>query len=60
MASERRKARRYLRWLRYQERCDRLVEEQRRHRIGHPMRATPGFFRAEGWDTDRFDLRHGC
>lgn len=53
--------RRYLRWQRYQDRIDALVEHQDLTRSClHPIRATPGFFRAEGWSTDRGDLRHGA
>jgi hypothetical protein len=50
-------------WRAYQQHCDGLVAGQP-HTAGvlHPMRTTPGFFRAEGWDTDnpRTDLRHGA
>lgn len=63
MTSSRKCARRLTTWTRYRDRCDRLVAGQRKTvRILHPMRITPGFFRAEGWNTDdvRSDLRHGA
>lgn len=64
MTSKRRRARRYLRWTRYQHRIDMLA-------IPHdltfnglaPMRCNQGFFRAEGWDTrgrHRVSLGHGA
>lgn len=59
-----RQRRRLLAWRRYQARIDRLVAGQRRpSQPGSPMRACPGFFRAEGWNTDATrwgnSLRHG-
>jgi hypothetical protein len=61
MASKRKRARRMTAWRIYQRRIDRLVGDQWRRRIGHPMRACPGYFRAEGWNTDArwSSLRHG-
>lgn len=62
MASNRRRARRLFAWRAYVRRIDRLVEGQRRpSQPGSPMRVTPGFFRAEGWNTGpRSYLRHGA
>jgi hypothetical protein len=61
--SERKRKAKLLAWARYRDRCDKLVAgQQRPSQPGSPMRITPGFFRAEGWDTDnpRTDLRHGA
>ncbi len=63
MASNRRRARRLAAWIAYRNRCDRMVAGQSLTRsIRHPMRTTPGFFRAEGWDIGprNLELRHGC
>lgn len=63
MTSKRRRARRYLRWRRYQARMDRLTAHQHPDtRIMMPVRTNQGFFRAEGWDTrgrHRQSLGHG-
>jgi hypothetical protein len=61
--SERKRRAKLFAWTRYRNRCDKLVAGQRRpSQPGSPMRITPGFFRAEGWNTDnpRTDLRHGA
>lgn len=63
MASNRKRARRLSTWRAYVRRIDRLVEGQHRpSQPGSPMRVTPGFFRAEGWDTGARSsyLRHGA
>lgn len=60
--SERRRRAKLHAWTVYRNRCDKLVAgQQRPSQPGSPMRVTPGFFRAEGWNTDnpRTDLRHG-
>jgi hypothetical protein len=58
--SNSKRAKRVRQWRLYQAKCDRLVAHQSlTSRIQHPMHTTPGFFRAEGWPTDRYDLRHG-
>jgi hypothetical protein len=60
--SKRKKARVLRVWRRYIGRYDHLTRYQPSHRgFLAPIRVTPGFFRAEGWDTDdvRSDLRHG-
>jgi hypothetical protein len=57
----RRAQRRMIAWTRYQARCDKLADRQPSSaRIGNPVRSTPGYFRAEGWQTDRGALRHGA
>lgn len=61
MTSRRKRNQRLRIWRKYAIRNDRLVAGQpHTYRIEHPMRTNPGFFRAEGWNTDRFDLRHGA
>jgi hypothetical protein len=64
MASRRKLNRHLINWVRYRNRCDKLVAgQQRPSQPGSPMRLTPGFFRAEGWNTDggRWNsLRHGA
>lgn len=63
MTSKRARARRYLRWRRYQARIDRLTTRQdMTSGLLAPMRCSQGFFRAEGWDTrgaHRQSLGHG-
>lgn len=62
MPSETTRRRRMYRWDRYQRRCELLAHGQRLTTgLRHPVRTTPGYFRAEGWKTDaRSVLRHGC
>ena len=63
MASNRKRARRLAVWCRYLARFDRLTEYQPMTAgCLAPVRANPGYFRAEGWNTDdvRSHLRHGA
>jgi hypothetical protein len=61
VVSRRKQGRRIAVWRKYAARNDRLVAGQpHTYRIEHPMRTNPGFFRAEGFNTGRFDLRHGA
>jgi hypothetical protein len=63
MTSRRKRLRRIAIWRAYQRRNDRLVGDQWKRRIGHPMRTNQGYFRAEGFDTRHRwwrELRHGA
>lgn len=58
----RRAQRRVIKWYRYRNRYDKLTAHQDlTHKIQHPIRCTPGFFRAEDPRIARDpELRHGC
>lgn len=61
--SNTRRRRHMLVWRRYRVRCDKLVAGQDlTGQLLHAMHVTPGYFRAEGWDTanPHTDLRHGA
>ncbi len=61
--SNTKRARKLRAWSRYVRHYDRHVRHQPRAAgLLHPMRVTPGFFRAEGWDTRGIHrlLRHGA
>lgn len=67
--SRRKHLRKLATWTAYIRRCDALVRHQHLNRlrngdemIGSPIRVTPGYFRAEGWNTDNpySALRHGA
>jgi hypothetical protein len=62
--SERKRKAKMRTWARYRDRCDRLtVHQDMTAGCLAPMRCTPGYFRAVGWNTDggRWNsLRHGA
>ncbi len=62
MPSETKIRRRLHLWNRYQRRCELLAHGQRLHGSNrHPVKTTPGWFRAGGFDTGAGSvLRHGC
>jgi hypothetical protein len=63
--SRRKRARHIAVWRKYQRRIDLLAPQApttAAYTTGclFVIKTNPGFFRAEGWDTDRGHLRHGA